>query len=335
MSTEDVQNPPQPVVTEPEKKQEKPGMAKELVGFLKKAGDQFSKIFLNQAVLTVILTAIAGPIVVNSINSNIKNKELQKQVIEKMLEYTSNTDFSKPESLEKISIIAKMVDENKDIFGLSFAQTDSVIQNLYGEISKVGLANLNKKRKEYESKIADINVKLASDTTNIMLLEKQKAQVSQDLASRNNDENLKKQLANIDLQLKELYNRRDMYLNQISYWNNQLALLDKDIETARQDLTLVIEQKRVNEEKYQKILVENKKNSISADSLARSLRSAFDDIMRLNKTLADADSLQRYLQNDINTLKKQLADKEALIGEQNALIQEQNATIEKLRKRVK
>ncbi len=276
--------------------------------------DKFLSKFLTPSVLTVIITAIAGPFVVNLINEDLKNKELQKEVIEKMLDYTSQTDFSKPESLEKITLIAKMVDENREIFGLSFAQTDSTIQNLYGQISKVGLANLNQKRKEYEKSINELTEKLEKDTLVIKSLEEEKERILEDIEDVRRDskkQTLQKRLSEIDIELNKLFTNKEVYLKQISFWKEQITQLDKDIKGAQENLAEVLEAKRNKELELKKILNAARHDK---DTLSQSLKHAYDEIEQLREQLQHQQDLNEDSIGKLNTiidkLKKELEEKD-------------------------
>lgn len=265
-------------------------------------GNRLYKTFLSPSVLTVIITAVVAPIAINWVNESIENKKLQMEVISTVLDYTSQTDFSKPESLEKITIIAKMVDENKSIFGLSFSQTDSTIQSLYGQISKVGIANLNRKQKEYQQKIDDINQKLANDTTAINMYQKEIARLRQDYESALKNQRterakeLENKIAEKEVALKDLNNSRDVYLNQIRYWKEQKRLLAEDIETAKQDLTEILVKSRRKEAEYKEILEEK---NVNVDSLKRKLTNALEQIRNLNKYANDLDTINSTLQERV------------------------------------
>lgn len=256
--------------------------------------------FLSPSVITVVLTAILGPIAINWVNQDMKKKELQQQVIEKMLNYTAETDFSKPESLEKVAIIARMVGENKEIFNLSFEETDSVIQNLYGEISKVGLANLNKKRREYEDKIKSLKTSLEQDTVQLPDLRKRRERLD---PRRQNQE-----WAAVDLQIRELENKRQLTEEQIKYWQHQIELLDQDINQAQKNLAEVLEEKRVQQQELSKVIR-------NRSQLEENYKKALDQIRDLNTRIQGYDSLSKAFERREADLLKQIEELEDKLEE--------------------
>jgi len=269
----------------------------------------FADLFLKPSIITVIITAILGPIAITWVNDGIENKRLQKEVITTMLSYTGQTDFSKPESLEKITIIAKMVDENKNIFGLSFAQTDSTIQNLYGEISKVGIANLNKKRNEYEQKITELKTKLADDTTQLTKLYVDKQKILNDIEKNRTAKMLEKvrelenNLSNIELDLKEMENHRDFYRKQIKYWENEKTLLNSDIEQAQEDVATVLISNRKKMNEFSDLI---QQKTVSEDTLRLKLTQALEQIKRFQETVNNLDTINKTVRAQNDNLKHQI-----------------------------
>ncbi len=293
--------------------EKKSGIGKKITSFLSRFYSGFAKTFLSPSILTVVITSIAAPLAINWVNNDLKNKELQQKVITTVLDYTSKTDFSKPESLEKITIIAKMVDENHNIFGISFAQTDSTIQNLYGQISKVGIANLNQKQKEYQTKISELELKLESDTSQLPDLRNQKREIEGKLAREqkkryrndNTIKDLQNKLAKNDLLIGEAENTRNTYLQQIGYWNEQKKLLEKDIKTAQTDVAKLLIENRKKQDTYKEILG---KKSISEDSLRRGLTNSMTQNEALRQQITDIDSLNKVLIQTKTSLENKLLD---------------------------
>lgn len=264
--------------------------------------DLFSKSLFTPSVITVLITAILAPFVVDKINSDMENKKLQKQVIEKMLDYTAQTDFSQPEALEKITIISKMVDENKSIFGLSFSETDNVIQNLYGEISKVGLSNLNKKRKEYESKIQEIKTQLSGDTLQILNLQLAKTELEEKVATARvpaTKDQFNKELLALNAKLQPLLEKKSLLGKQIQYWEEQIASLNRDIAGAQQDLATLLQSKREREAELQRSLA-------NKSEIEEKFKELVNQNQKLNEQITKMDTLNSALFGQIESMKKEL-----------------------------
>ncbi len=268
----------------------------------------FSKTFLSPAIITVVITAVAGPFVVNKINSDMKNKEIQQEVINTVLDYTNKADFSKPESIEKITIIARMVDENRNVFGLSFRQTDSTIQSLYGQISKVGLANLDKKKQEYVQKITDISSKLKTDSalfvqivTDLTLFE---TELDKYVERKNNQKitEFTAKIAEKELQKKDVENRIKVSHEQIAYWNEQLLFLEEDMKVAQENLADLLATKRERESEMEDVLNQARHNE---DTLRVMLQNYITKIQSLEERLKMVNEKNLILEEKIKTFETQ------------------------------
>lgn len=218
--------------------------------------------FLKPSVITVFVTALLGPLAVQWVNDSLENKKLQEKVISTVLNYTSEADFSKPESIEKIGIIAQMVDENEAVFGLSFRKTNETINQLNDATNNVGIKNLDKKLKEAEVNINDFSGKIAGDSIllNNLILQREQLVTQIDKASKANNQikknQIDQQLAKLDLDLKELERNSIFNTERLKYWTEQKVRLTQDISDAQKDLANVLKKNRdketmLNQEKEQ------------------------------------------------------------------------------------
>lgn len=282
--------------------------------FVTNLAQGFSKTFLTPSILTVIITAIAGPIVVNQINNDIKNKEIQQEVIKTVLEYTSQADFSKPESIEKIAIIAKMVDENQGVFGLSFTKTDSTIQGLYGQISKVGLNNLDKKRQEYKQNIRELQAKLSQDSARLATLNTEMAKLEEqrqryeERRQSNRLEEISRQIAEKEIEIKKVQSQMSFYRDRISDWREQLAALEEDIEEAQDDLANLLEEKMNRQEELSEAFNKSQYNADSLRNLLDSYIKQINDLKgRLQQNVSWRDTAIIY-RDSVQVLQQRLQD---------------------------
>jgi chromosome segregation ATPase len=216
--------------------------------------DRFGKFISDKlfapSVLTVFLTAILGPIAIKWVNDSFENKKLQKEVISTIISYTNDADFSKPESIEKIAIISQMVNENKEIFGLSFEQTNGQIRQLNEASNDVGIKNLTQKKDEYEENLKLHQAAYEADTIQLLELQKQKEDLKSELERYKNINNKIKigetqnKLALNRIEIEDYQKDRDFRREQIKYWKEQIAVIENYIEDAGKDLAKVMQQNR-------------------------------------------------------------------------------------------
>ena len=267
--------------------------------FLTKLVDFVSDKFLKPSIITVIITAILGPVAISWVNESIENKNLQKEVIQTVLTYTSEADFSKPESVEKIGIIAKMVDENKDVFGLTFTETNKIINMLNQASYDVGIKNLDKKLSEAKENIKEMKVKIKADSSIYanLLVEKEFINTQLEKArkrkNRTKISELENKLARIELDIKESTNNRTFYREQIKYWTTQKELLEKDIEAATNDLSNVLNKNRQNQE-----LLKQEK-----DKLKSALAEKLSEMKIMENKISSMQNEIQILKDSVNSLK--------------------------------
>ena len=197
--------------------------------------DTLVKNAISIPVITVVLTAILGPIAVNWINSSMKEKEIQRQVITSVLEYTNNADFSQNESLTKIGLIANMVDENNHIFNLKFEKSKMAFEDIYKKREAFGLTESQKNLQSNKEELIVLKSKTAKDSLRL-----------QNVISFRNK--LTKQLT--DLKSNKEYNDAERekveneLISQITSEKRLVEQLAGSVETNKTDLYNLETQKR-------------------------------------------------------------------------------------------
>jgi len=253
--------------------------------------------FLKPSVITVFVTALLGPLAIGWVNNSIENKNLQKEVIQTLLTYTSEADFSKPESIEKIGIISQMVDENKSVFGLTFTNTNKAITMLNEVSNDVGIKNLTQKLRETEKNIIDFKAKLKADSAihANFIIEKEKLisglETYKKLKNKTKISEYENKIAKNDLDITEVNNNRTFHENQLKYWFDQQSILETDIKNASENLSEVLKNNRSNQE----LLAQQK------DTLKIELARAWNDINALKLRIGQLESENKIIKDSLNT----------------------------------
>ncbi len=255
--------------------------------------------FLKPSVITVFVTALLGPLAIQWVNESIENKKLQEKVISTVLNYTSEADFSKPESIEKIGIIAQMVDENQEVFGLSFQKTNNKIDELNEATNNVGIKNLDKKLKEAKANIKDFSQKLAGDSVVLKNLILEKEKLNEQLERYKKNKNTKKaklteeQVAKLNLDFRDLEKTRQFNRERLKYWTEQKETIEQDINDATKDLANVLKKKRDKE-----TMLKQEKEALKTE-LAKTL----SDINLMESRIKELENSNQILKDSINVLK--------------------------------
>ncbi len=298
----------------------KQAFSKRITKYLGNLSDKITNVMFTPAVVTVIITAILGPIAINWVNSDMENKQLQKQVITEILKYTNGADFSKTESIEKIGIIATMVDENRNVFGLSFSTTDSAFKDLYKVRSEYGISNLTKELDENKKNINSLKSKLSTDSASIKDLDLKKIELESELEKvkqdrklsredrKKREDKLKNEIEKKELSISGLKQAQSNYEKQIEFWNNQKKALDKNLESATKNLENALEENKKNQEdlkKYKDLVTKKENDAVKLSDALKTLTEKHD------KSLNDIESFKQQLKRLTDENKKLKKEKNA------------------------
>ncbi|MEA2042308.1 MAG: hypothetical protein U9N85_07125 [Bacteroidota bacterium] len=273
-------------------------------------GHFLSEKIFSPAVLTVFLTAILGPIAIKWVNDGFENKKLQKEVIQTIIAYTNEADFSKPESIEKIAIISQMVNENREIFGLTFDHTNEQIRRLNEAGNDVGIKNLTKKKEEYEQNIKVHQAAYEADTIQLTQFQMRKEKLTEALTGytdSNNSDKIKEtqnKLALVNIEIEDVTKDRDFRREQMKYWKSEKATIEKYIDEASKDMAKMMNQQRNTQE-----LLKKEKGELQKE-LAKALGD--NELM-----LSQVKELQRQLQtktDSVSMLKAKRSKETSLTG---------------------
>lgn len=277
----------------------------------------YSKTFFSPAVITVIITAVLGPFVVSKVNNDIKkeqieyetaqrNRELQTKIIEKVLDYAFSTDYSKPEAIDRIGIVAQMIDENEKVFGLSFRKTINGFENIVAELDS-GIIRENKKNiLTLKTRISGLNIKLDN-------INKQKAQVD-DLYKEG-----KISISEKNKQIDALNISYDNAVSEIQSKKGQIAFLQNQITEVKNNLLQTTE--RLNN-----VTIKNKEYIATIEKLKAAeiltkaqVNSLFEDFKEATKNI---NTLQEEIKNFRNNINK--------LQEENKILSHKNDSLKKV-----
>jgi DNA repair exonuclease SbcCD ATPase subunit len=233
----------------------------------------FGKI-LSPATITVLVTALVGPVSVSWVNNKMKNKEMQVKVITKVLEYTDKTDLSSPESIKKIGLIAKMVHENKEIFGLSFSGVDSAFNQLFERSEKGSIKLLKDDISQHENTISELTSKKESAESSLSGLKNEIKDLEtkrKKLGSKN-----KETADKLNKLIQEKKTETALFQEKLQLYEQQTSFVNEKLDKIKE------EKKKLIEDNAQKAreLANYMKTFKKRDLTEHELRTALSDITR-------------------------------------------------------
>lgn len=293
-----------------------------------------SKLILTPAVFTALITVVVGPFSVGLINNFIKNKEidterkkkfieLQAQLMTKVFDYTNSADFNLTSSITKMEFMTKMLDENRDIFELQFANTVRTIDAFYNHKEELITANT-------QGHITDLQTKVSNDSVKLMRLKTDE----ENLLARKHEMEVKLQgqvksheinEGQMDAQLREL-------ADSIRLGREKIEGLSQSIESTKDNIALLN-----RENVYLKDQVRAKEENLLKST--RTYREVIDrDSILIGEKENSIISLKAALENTRNKLTDALSTMEELRSNANILEQKaagQQITIDSLSKAAK
>ncbi len=251
---------------------------------------------LNPAVLTVIATAIAGPLIVSSVNNGLKEKELaltretkiaelRTSMMNSLTKFAFNTDFSKSYSIDRIEIIAQMLNENDSVFGLTFNETLREFDSLSNNLTN---STIEQNRKQI--------ISLQTDTATM------KSQVKNLLNERLK---INKKRAQGKITEQEQKNRLQKLAAEIDLKRQTLNLKEEQIKSIKEENTLMENKLQQQEELNKQIEQENNKNKKIIEKLRTTGEITDQKAKQLLDKLATATENIRTLRTEIENLKKE------------------------------
>jgi len=282
------------------------------------------KSFLSPAVITVLITGIAGPLAVNSVNRHIETLKLQKEVMDRVMDITKDTNFKNYDEVHKIKIISEMINENVGSFGLNFTKTAQTFEEIYKttvnikgyekEIEKQG-SKINNLENDSEKKQKIINEIAGEKST----LEEEKARLMTE----------KENLA------RDQIDKRKEFTQKILEKEQEIALKLNELQKKQQeknqiDLQLA-EYKRQNHDLKNKVDAAKKENIDLSNKIGeyQNVISRYgSDQELLKKKVNEMAALLSAYQTRINELNSQYnevhANYETLHGDYKQCMKEKN-----------
>ena len=293
----------------------------------KKPTNSWTQLVFKPQIVVAFLTAIAGPWTVVKVSEGIehtkihsaelvKQRELQSEILTKIMEYASKENGDSTSSLQKISLLTSLVNDNKDTFGLTFPSIEDQIeskQRIERELLKKQLSTKETKLSEQkaliEAKENDLSTKRKELQEIISKQQKLEGDIKKFKVNRE---------ANIALN-KELAKQRDEKQKIITTLESEteesktkLASLEADVRIKQNEIDSlskrVAEIVKENNQYAERIksLTENKDADIT--KLKNELKSAAS---KLSKAISDnqlastrIDELQLELSTEKETAKR-------------------------------
>jgi len=261
--------------------------------------------FINTTTITVLITALLGPFAiqhaVNKIeaqkletNLKIEDKKLQTQVIGNVLTFTDKADFNEPSQIIKAGFIAKIVNENENVFGLKFSTVEKDFDRLAKNIYRMTHDELKKTLREATNEINTVNVEITNKEKALSQLRKSSLEIQKkmnlavSLSQREKDSLI--QVLEVNNNLFENLSREKESLILDLYTTNRRYLTElKNLESEKEKLNNKLE-KYIKGQEYmvnelKKLEINNLILKNKSDSLQLKIASLENNQVHLHQVL--------------------------------------------------
>jgi chromosome segregation ATPase len=288
------------------------------------------QLLLTPAVFTVLLTVVIGPFSVGLVNDFIKNKEidserkkhliaLQTDILTRVFTYTYGADFNAESSIEKIKFMAKMLDENRDIFDLQFGKTMTIIEKYHDD-------RLRDLEQNTQARIDMLQRNVSADSAKLLRLNKEEVQLKGERDERETEIRRAFQRHTINEhemneKLTALHDSVAIKEERITGLAQSIALTKENISSISREKDLLVEQIRAKEEANQKQAQAFKEVMQRATDLVgekeSNIKELHDALEASRNKLAEALTIIAELRTNVKDLQQKVGSQPSPVDSTN------------------
>ena len=191
--------------------------------------EKFTNSLSSPVFLTALLTAVAAPLVTGIINDQIHQRNVQTKILEAVIQTAEKSDFASIDHVERIQIIANMVNENSEQFGISLTNTIDIVNAKF----TIGAANLKSQIVGLEDDILTQKDKMSADSSAILQLKREKKDLIDQ--KKRGEKNLDAKIKKKDDLIKALEEKQRSSNDRLSTLNGNLESLNSKLVEAKRE----------------------------------------------------------------------------------------------------
>jgi chromosome segregation ATPase len=225
-----------------------------------------------------------------------------------VLEYTDKANFAQTESIEKIGIIAKMVDNNKGVFGLDFSKTDEAFKEFYNIRSQFGLTNLQNELNQKKQESYQLKSLYKADSVKLALAKGEKKDLDAKLVALSKDR---------DLTNAQKHEQERVLKEEIKSQESTMASLSESIGSSKSKLAILESEKldlelkfKEAQKKLEDLTAENVMNiqkirdqNVEIDKIKNDASRQLDELTKLKISMQACETENNSFKSEIEKLK--------------------------------
>jgi chromosome segregation ATPase len=184
-------------------------------------------VLIKPQIIITFITAIAGPWTIAEVSNDIKEREIQSQIVTKIMELSSQTN-SEEDFRKKINFLTTLVGDNE--FGLQFPSIQELIEN-ERRIEREGLQT------QLDNKEEELLKQKAAYEANMEELERKKEELAKAA-----DKNLQKEIAELESKTREARATYESLGSDVKIQQEKIHGLNQQVENLMQERVQVEEQ---------------------------------------------------------------------------------------------
>jgi len=260
--------------------------------------------------------------------ARLRQRDLQLKLLERIIEVAKGADFNDPTSLYRLGLIAHMVNENTDVFGLQLIEAETTMKKLFGRLAP--LSGLRRRISESGLLISSMLSQVKSLQTTIKNSDRDMATLRKLLQDpmlpkwqrkKLSDEYDDKERTMSIAQLKEEFYNQQLTREQnlLKYFQLELAHQSDVLKEMLQDVVALRDSIKTKSRAFRTLLEAIRREdligrslyqetSVTLDILDRDYQNAVSTIDHLTEDLNGEREQLKLVRDAYAQCKKQLAD---------------------------
>ena len=286
-------------------------------GELIKRKTLLSQIIGHPTVLVAILTAVVGPFTLAYLSNENEKSKLRLTILDKVMTITNGTNFDDPNEMLRVGVIASIVNENEDKFGLNLKESEARFKSIAENLKVISIKSLKEKvdRLHYEKK--DLSDTIEIKESEVKELSGRMKIVKNELSrlDRSSSVNIKKIR---DLEREKTYIEKETLKlkNEMVKASQEKTLLQQDLATAKKILDdkneRIIRLAKESEERLKELEKKRAEVTDANTSLEELKKTLSEELLESEKREKEFSSLEDRLASESKELKESKATIEML-----------------------
>lgn len=243
----------------------------------------------------------------------LRQKKLQLQLLSQIIDVAKKADFKNPTSLYRLGLIAHMVNENHDVFGIELQDAEQTMKLMFARLAPI--SGLRKRLAEAAVVITNVKERAETSQKNEDLLEEKINELKKVYMHAPNQwarKRIDRQIAEKKQELAIQRDRRRFFAAQLyrekqlqEYFQDQLDRQARNLKTALQEASALRDRLKLETTELWRLIKEVERLSPDAKSIATKMRAA---VRHVRENHQKAEQLVKQMQTELTSEREEAKD---------------------------